>query len=205
MNNIIVVFANSVKHGKHCVAGKDIVTKKWYRPVSSEDGAELSGEQIRYANKFGKYSVKPLQKIEMSFLRHVPLMHQPENYLISNNEWQQKYSINIQEVAQYLDNPVDLWGCGNSICAESILNSEIKIYNSLYLVQVKSSNLYITEENKRRISFTYNNIEYDLPVTDPNFDKIERCEQVYHNVLCVSLGERFTRTNRHYKIVASIL
>ena len=40
MRKVIVVFANSVKHGKHCVAGKDVQSKKWIRPVSNAEGAE---------------------------------------------------------------------------------------------------------------------------------------------------------------------
>jgi len=205
MKKTVVIFANSVKHGAHCVAGKDVVTKKWYRPVSSEDGCELSDDQVKYRNKYGTYSVKPLQKIEMSFENHVPLVNQPENYKISSEVWRQRYSIDIQDVVEFLDHPADLWGKGKAISADSISKGEVQINNSLYLVQVNSSKLYSTPDNKRRIKFIYNDIDYDLPVTDPNFDKIKKGDQIYHNILCVSLGERYSVTNMHYKIVASIL
>jgi hypothetical protein len=37
----IVVFANSVKHGNSCV-GKCTRTGEWIRPVSNNEGAEIS-------------------------------------------------------------------------------------------------------------------------------------------------------------------
>lgn len=37
--------ANFIKHGQHCVAGKCVNTGKWIRPVSNQQGAELSHEQ----------------------------------------------------------------------------------------------------------------------------------------------------------------
>ena len=37
----IVILAKSVKHGNHCVAGKCVRSKRWYRPVSTIDGEEL--------------------------------------------------------------------------------------------------------------------------------------------------------------------
>jgi hypothetical protein len=63
----IIVLANSVKHGQHCVAGKCINTGNWVRPVSNANGAELSHEQAKYQNPYGTFGVKPLQKIRMGF------------------------------------------------------------------------------------------------------------------------------------------
>ncbi|BDS30909.1 dual OB domain-containing protein [Aeromonas caviae] len=105
----VVVFANSIKHGQHCVAGKCVNTGKWIRPVSNQQGAELSHEQAKYQNPYGIYGVKPLQKIKMGFSHHVPLLHQPENFLIDGNRWKQNYSIGIADLSNYVDEPTDLW------------------------------------------------------------------------------------------------
>ena len=43
----MVVFANSVKHGKHCVAGKLIDSNEWIRPEANDLGAELNNKQIK--------------------------------------------------------------------------------------------------------------------------------------------------------------
>lgn len=42
MVKTIVVLAKSIKHGKYCVAGKDINSNEWVRPVLDRSGAELS-------------------------------------------------------------------------------------------------------------------------------------------------------------------
>nr|NIT59809.1 hypothetical protein [Fodinibius sp.]NIW44775.1 hypothetical protein [Gammaproteobacteria bacterium]NIW97406.1 hypothetical protein [Phycisphaerae bacterium]NIY28392.1 hypothetical protein [Fodinibius sp.] len=122
----VIVLANSVKHGQHCVAGKCLSTGRWIRPVSNEQGAELSHDQAKYQNPYGTYGVKPLQKIRMGFSRHVPLPHQPENFLIDGNLWQQNYSIGVAELPNYLDTPADLWGNGNRVQHASII---LELYN----------------------------------------------------------------------------
>ncbi len=62
MNTTVVIFANSVKHEKHCVAGKDVDSHSWIRPVSDTEGAELSDQQCFCENPHGRFKVKPLQK-----------------------------------------------------------------------------------------------------------------------------------------------
>jgi len=198
----IVVLANSVKHKQHCVAGKCLNTGRWIRPVSNAQGAELDREQAKYKNPYGIYEVKPLQKIRMGFSQHVPLPHQPENYLIDGNLWQQNYSIGIDELSNYIDNPNDLWGEKNRVQHAQITLGFYNVSQSLYLVQVEKLNLYHTDSRKRRASFTYNNIDYDLAVTDPKFDEIVRKHHEAKGILCVSLGEEYQ--GYCYKLVATI-
>ncbi len=198
----VIVLANSVKHGQHCVAGKCLSTGRWIRPVSNEQGAELSHDQAKYQNPYGTYGVKPLQKIRMGFSRHVPLPHQPENFLIDGNLWQQNYSIGVAELPNYLDTPADLWGNGNRVQHASIILELYNITQSLYLVQVEELNLYNTDEGKRRAAFVYNGMNYDLAVTDPKFDEIIQEQREVNGILCISLGEEYQ--GHCYKLVATI-
>ncbi len=194
----IIVLANSVKHGQHCVAGKCVNTGNWIRPVSDANGAELSDEQVKYQNPYGTFGVKPLQKIRMGFSQHVPLSHQPENYLIDGNLWQQNYSIGEADLAAHLDTPSDLWGDGNRVQHSLITMEYYNIAQSLYLVQVDNLNL----DDKRRASFYYNGTNYDLAVTDPEFDNILREQREVNGILCISLGEEYQ--GYCYKLVATI-
>lgn len=198
----IVILAKSVKHQNHCVAGKCIINKKWYRPVSTVTGGELNNEQVMVQNIHGAYRVKPLQKVEMSFLNHVPLLQQPENHLIDGNIWQQKYKIHLNEIDQYLDRPDDIWGLGNRVDYSLIESNYIHIHQSLYLVQAQNISLYYDGERKRRASFQYNGIDYDLPVTDPEFYNIVNEDKDFKGILCISLGEEYH--GYCYKIVATI-
>ena len=202
MKKTIVVFANSIKYQKHCVAGKCILTKQWVRPVSNIEGAELTNKQITYANKYGRYLVKPKQKIEMSFISYAPIPHQPENYIIDNFQWKQRYKIEDSEISEYLDTPNSLWGVYNKIPYSQIVSKEIIISQSLYLVKTKDLTLYKTEENRRRASFNYNGKKYNFPVTDPNFDKIMTQKISTLGLLCISLSGNFN--GYCYKLVATI-
>ena len=208
MKKTLVVFANSVKHGKHCVAGKDIQTGNWIRPVSNATGAELDDEQCRCVNPHGKFLVKPLQKVEIELLAHYPLLNQPENFLVDNAEWKQRYNIEAHEVNKYLDSPDTLWGEGNKVVFSHIESGAVKIEQSLYLVKVDNLEIYKKIDNKRRVSFSYKGSRYDLPVTDPNFDHHLNNPQ-HQNILCVSLGEKYLPKGGEnyscYKIVASII
>lgn len=197
----IVVLANSVKHGQHCVAGKCVNTGKWIRPVSDVHGGELSHDQARYRNPYGMYGVKPLQKIRMGFAQHVPLLHQPENYLIDGNLWMQNYSIVKTDLPNHLDEPSSLWGEGDRVQHLRITQGLYRVNQSLYLVRVDGLDLY-TNEDRRRASFSYNGINYDLAVTDPQFDKIVREHTDVSGILCVSLGEEYQ--GYCYKLVATI-
>lgn len=208
MRKVIVVFANSVKHGKHCVAGKDIQTGNWIRPVRDAAGAELDHDQCICVNPYGRYMVKPLQKVEIELVAHSPLVNQPENFLIGNAEWMQRYKIEANEIINYLDSPETLWGTGNRVAFSEVESDTIHITQSLYLVKVDSLDIYKNMDGKRRASFSYNGNNYDLPVTDPNFDNQLQNPQ-HQSILCVSLGEKYDPTGEGnyscYKIVATII
>ncbi len=202
MQKEIVVLANSVKHGKHCVAGKCLTTGEWIRPVASAQGEELTSQQIMVKNKYGTFPVKPLQKVKMQLDYHAPLgNHQPENYVISGQVWRQDFKIDASDLKHLLDYPDSLWGESNRIACDEAK----KGYHgngSLLLVQVTNLRLS-TSSGKRRASFTYNGTEYDFPVTDPNFDALHGKIKIHKSaVLTISLGENFN--DYCYKIIAAI-
>ena len=203
MKKTLVIFANSVKHHQHCVAGKDISTKEWIRPVGDKNGCELKDEQTKYQNKYGKYLVKPLQKMEIEFLEQVPLKHQPENYIVSNKIWEQNYKIDREDIENFLDNPNDLWLDGVSINDrvnyQLIQNGNIQITQSLYLIKVNG--LQVNKEH-RRATFNYNGVNYSLSITDPKVQYFNKDNEEFY-YLVISLGEEFK--GYCYKLVASIL
>jgi hypothetical protein len=198
----MVVFANSFKHGKHCVAGKLIDSNEWIRPVANDLGAELNNQQIKYRNPYGEFLTKTLQIIKFTYLKHVPLINQPENYLIDDQVWKQNYSINESEINGYLDMPSDLWGSEDRVNYNEILNKKIVIKQSLYLVKVDNFKLYKNSNNKRRACFDYNKVPYDLAVTDPFFEKNFSRINELQNILCISLGEEYRGSC--FKLVAAI-
>lgn len=209
-NAEIVILANSIKFGKHCVAGKLVGTQHWIRLVSNKQGSELDDGHVLVCNPYGAYPVKVLQKVYVKILSEEPLINQPENCLIDTNvHWRQNFKIDRAELDQYIDNPRFLfWEAGDSLSYTEIQNGNIKINNSLFLVRVRNLRLFTNvfkEKIRRKAEFLYNGIVYNLSVTDPNFDNLYHNQQHYEEaVLCVSLGVPFHVDNCCYKIVATI-
>ncbi|EHK8987358.1 hypothetical protein KCU38_004461 [Vibrio vulnificus] len=196
----LVILAKSIKHQAYCVAGKCLATGQWVRPVSSASGGAISAQQSQVTNPYGTYSLNVLQNVEIDFSSHSPLINQPENYLISNKAWLQRFNTSLSALGQYLDTPASLWGQSDRVSYMLIRLGMVPVPQSLYLVKVTNLNLYFNNFNKRRASFTYNSINYDLAVTDPNFSVL--IDAKLQSILCISLGEN--HQGSCFKLVASI-
>jgi len=199
----IVILAISIKHGNRCVAGKCLTTGRWVRPVATVDGAALNYNQIKCRNPHGLFRIKTLQRVNMQFESAVPLVNQPENHLIAaNSEWQQDYRIDPSDLTGLLDDPISIWGEGNRLSYNAIVQNKCKPEQSLFLIQTEGLALYYSDENKPRVRFTYKGIPYDLPATDPQFDTISREQRDTMGILCISLAEE--HYGYCYKIAAAI-
>ena len=148
-----------------------------------------------------------LKVLKIEVTKSCPLPHQPENYLIAGNVWEQVSPFKFEEIpSNFLGYPVDLWGVSDRVDANAI--KQIAISQSLYLVKVENLQTEViideNQDTRRRVSFDYNSIHYDLACTDPNFDAIQNGQKAHNNILCISLGELFDATGCHHKIVAGI-
>ena len=210
----LVIFANSVKTGQHCVAGKEIKTKQWVRPVSSENGGSLSDSIVKYPNKGRLWEVKPLDKILIKFNKPAPLKNQPDNWMISEQTWETRYKITRDEVYSYRDTPENLWlkqDClqdrQDRVDFESIKTGNYKISQSLYLIFVDKINLYtrnrLDKGLQTRGNFEYNGMQYDFALTDPNFFHDLNQKTLENKFLCISLGAELN--GYCYKIIASVI
>lgn len=197
----IVVFANSVKHENSCVAGKCTKTKEWIRPVSNAQGGEISNEQTIKASG---YRLQILDKVKVDLSHHAPLDHQTENHVINQTQWVDAFFIRNHQVEDYLDAPDNLWGIGDRVSHDEIVNNQ-EVTNSLYLVEVEELELFKNRYDKRRARFSYGGINYDLAVTGREFDKhfVTNSTFLRDVIICVSLGENYE--GDCYKLVASII
>ena len=212
-NKRIVCFANSRKLNGRCIAGKDIKTGDWIRPVSNSLTGELSIEQIEY--KDGSLP-EIFDIIEIPLTNYLPGNHQKENYLIANRLWKKIEKLGADLVNNYLDKPETLWNItgykNDRVTNESII--ENKIENSLYLIETNYLKINRTQnyrgEIQLRALFSYKNNSYDLVITDLNMEDAyrDRKEGIYKIkntkiFLCVSLGEEFHGCC--YKLVAAVI
>lgn len=202
MKKQVIILASSIKHDGLCVAGRVLGSGKWIRLVGDQLGAELKKEQALISNKYGTFGVKPMQIVEVDLKQHVPLMHQPENCLVHEGIWQQQYKILASQLPAYSDTPENLWGTSNLVAHGDISSGKLEIKQSLYLIHADEIQ-FSSDNNKKRITFEYSGVEYNLPSTDPNFFALKSGDMKHHGYVCVSLGEIYNEN--HYKIAAAIL
>ncbi|MGC6409042.1 dual OB domain-containing protein [Bisgaard Taxon 45] len=201
MKKTIIILAKSIKNGHFCIAGKDIKTHEWIRPVSTQEGGAITEEQskLTFEGARSSYSCKLLHQAEISFSSHVAQKYHPENYLIDGSQWIHKYNYNSEELNNLLDYPNDLW------VKETRIPVDTPVTSSLYFIKVSDLKLYRDHNGKRRTDFIYKNFQYkSIPCTDPSFDgRLMNDHIFYENAFIVlSLGEPYK--GFHYKLVASI-
>ena len=208
MLKTVVVLTKSSKNKGYCVAGIDTYNGQWVRFVSDNEASHgaLSFEDIRYSN--GDVC-KPLDVVEVKVKQHLPLMFQPENYLIDSsscwkkrNEWRiyDVIQIHPDEIAPYLYGSLDPYVNEDGIR---------QIGYSLTLIKV--SQLMINQtinrdgQLKTKASFLYNVKQYrTYAVTDPRYYSVPDstvCERAY---LVVSLPDQPKPENCYYKFIAQI-
>jgi len=225
----ILILANSRRPGGSCIAGKDIATKRWIRPIGNGDNHAITkrNQCIQYPcdNRRGcpdclNYC-KPnvLNIVRVDLRNHVPNGHQNENYINNHNfQWRLNNRNNI-DCYEYLDNPNTLWE--NETSTSNGLFDRVKdigsCNNSLYLIQPETFGIHVIDEgynNEQKIrlrgEFEYNGIKYNIRITDSNYEDeyLTRNLGYYsliseNHFLCISLAE----TEYHgyyYKLIAGI-
>ncbi len=209
----MVILANSIKHKRYCVAGKDIRTGEWIRPVATANGEGLSKDCIAVENPYGTFMAKPLQIVEMDLGRHVPLVTQPENYLADGRRWRQRYTCERSRLQIIADTPDHLW----MYAAESYrfprgVLKRVKKHQSLYLVFVEAVEFRVSANTygRKRIlaSFIYNGQRYQMSVTDPRYASYFSYDigyewQEHGRYLCLSQTDDYH--GYCYKVVAAVL
>lgn len=214
----VVCLANSTKKGGRCLAGKDIETGEWIRPVGDRpSGAVWSSE---YALQGGGLC-KLLDVVDIPLLRAEPRGHQTENHVIdAGYYWGKTGQFSWTGLPEFLDRPTSLWL--NNARTKPGLNDCIpeanaaRLTNSLFLIEPEDFSVVVGVEHagtpyaKRGVrgKFRYRGVNHSLRVTHPEADAIFRrkpdgdypLENVY---LCISLTEPFD-DHRCHKLVAAI-
>lgn len=202
----IVCLANSRKLGARCVAGKELGTGVWVRPVGPREGLAIRLAEQRLPD--GSIPAV-LDVLEVPLLRATPAVHQPENWEIdSEHAWTRVDRLAMGDVASLQDRPLSLWGTGSS--SASGLNDRIPATDpvdaSLHLIRVEDLYLEVTGYRTRG-QFTYSGAEYLFSVTDPTIEEAYAQTPGRHPVgaalLTVSLGEPFG--SYCYKFIAAVI
>lgn len=208
----MVCLANSRKTGGRCVAGIDLRSGKWIRPVN-DNGESLSLKDISYED--GSVS-QLLEVVEVPLIRHQPLYYQPENWIIDKTVyWSKLGELTPQRLEDYCDAPpLIFYDARDRLPKESVLSNRVS--RSLCLIRVESVCFVKKWGMSRsfpqiRAEFEYGGAWYSLVVTDDAWEQkfrgrgIELGRYPYNEpfLLTISLGEEFQ--GQHYKLVAGVI
>ena len=179
------ILANSIKHYPSvCIAGREITSTgkryeigPWIRPVSHHNEGALAPKEVWLKQK---RSPRVFDFVEIGFSQKCVDPLQPENWLIdSGNSWKSVNNSYERPTLEWLvEHPNEIWLApgerSDRITSDAL--RRLRPSQSLYLVHVPKVNVSLGwrlwDEHykaRRRAIFTYNDVEYDLGITDPIF------------------------------------
>jgi len=215
----IVCLANSYKHGNRCVAGLDLRTREWLRPVSPLADGSLEPRHYRLDDHT---DARLLDVIEIDVESPCARNCHPEDWLLAPREWtllrRPLDAPDWRSLARALSKGPDvLGGCRDRLYASTVNKRGLRA--SLALVRPDDLWWWIRESNGRRkyrALFRLDRVRYELALTDPAWiaqlsllpDGLHRHELFFpdgapETLLTISLSEEFERF--HYKLVAGVV
>lgn len=203
----LLCLAYSRKYSARCVAGLRLDTLDWIRPVSGEEHGALAAADCRL--DAGR-PPRPLDLIDVPLRRRAPERHQPENWIVGDRRWKLVEELPVDAAAEYLDEVITdgpdlLEDTDDSLDWDWIQANGVD--ESLAVVRVRPR-FRLNPWGKLRASFELRNANYDLAVTDvaPWVAAVRDSGGFAPRkdwYLTISLGERFDRKNRAYKLIAA--
>lgn len=198
----IVVFANSIKHQiGRSIAGRIIGDENdgpgygpWIRPVSRIGKGELYPQHFTLED--GEI---PSVFDTIRIFVDVPAndITQPENWFVSDNRTWKRHDWDMGWMLKdFIENPQNLWLVpeekSDRVRREYLDDNPLE--QTLYLLKLQDA--VISEiDNKYRLRFLVNCIEYDLAITDPQVKNIIGNEPyfiLHHALVCVSITPTFS-------------
>ncbi len=217
MNREIIVLAKSSKHNDYCIAGIDLSTGKWIRPISlnaSKEGA-IPLRDITYKN--GE-TVQIFDIIKIDITHHKPTKAQPENYVYNPLvPWVKIDRTTLEEVTKFrgYDQPgMIFYNMGKEVSETELEDKQAKKH-SLLFVNVKNSCVFVKTfqpgKPRYQFNFVYNNINYEyFKISDrkviSSLDNVGDGRYNHKTNLPVvfSLTGKYQLTGRYYKMVAQM-
>lgn len=179
----IVILANSRRHNGHCIAGKDLNTGEWIRPINILGRGQQRIDQSAFLDiDFQKLVGDPLGPklldcVRIGFGERCGDYCQPENQYVDGNPWRNLYSFFPQRIPELIDEPPVRFIGQNDPYSDYIPAREIitkPLEHSLNLIRIiRSSNNIETIHRtsyrgnpQHRLKFEYESKTYNFSITD---------------------------------------
>lgn len=163
MKKIIVVLAKSAKAGNFCVAGIELGSNNWIRPVTSDE--EIQGAVPAAALTCeDKTEVQPLDLVQIEFTEKAAGEVQPENFYFAGT-WKKFGHWSLSEFEKYcgLDRTEFIFYNDSRRIEPSTLSSFAR-HKSLLILPIENISLKAEQFDdgvKFRASFNYNGTRYE--------------------------------------------
>lgn len=215
----IVILANSRKHSGSCIAGIDLKSGKWVRPINnpirkrSDPTAFKDADFIKLCGD--SFGPQLLDCYSIKFSKRIPSINQPENELIEREEWRFSQRLPLK----YLENLISPDPCEWMYNPKSISKIEMEsnpVSSSLTLLHLNEADnepkVYYTEANgypQTRLEFTYEDVAFNLSLTDYTYPILRRDhsdeEMLEDFYVTVGIGELYSLTSSYHKFVVGFM
>ena len=216
----ILCLANSRKLMGRCVAGLNISTMQWVRPVSTSSDGTLSAHQCILESGD---EVTVLDVIKVSLIRPRPDPYQPENWVLANEPWHLVRRLTPVAadgvLARVTVSGPEIFGNRSDRVASEVLR-QTPAQASLVLVAPENIQWHVTANIKgkrqNRAYFKLQDCFYDLPITDLKWEeRLAVLHPGFHSrdvaglrssdrvLFTLSLGEPFN--GNCFKLVAAVI
>ena len=195
----LLLLANSIKMGERCIAGIDVDSGKWIRPVINNESRSVPN----ILTEISGVSLRPGDLVEIEVGKPMPLPHHPEDVeLVGSIALVKKSAIldfavliknELAKPNQLLESARDRYSI-NEIAASSMQNS--------LAISLGRNIRFFEDFGKKRVRFESGGVNWSLAQTD---DKRTDFDPLPEALICISLGEPFERTNAHHKLAAGII
>ena len=213
----VLCLANSKKLGGRCIAGIDVDSGRWIRPVHRRQGGEFYPYELLYEDGS---SIDLLDVFQFAEKGEAGTLYHPEDVL-AEGAWDFDRPASAKDfklVKESLDSGPELLGsCGDSLAEPT--DPEDAIEASLAVIRPGGRIIFRKEHRfnkaKFRVNFKLNGQFYDLALTDPailtRMSKLSDGDYQPDAIgvdanpyLTISLSEPFEVTGRCYKLVAAV-
>ena len=228
----IVILANSRRHDGHCIAGKDIATGEWIRPINILGRGKIRSDQAAFLKEdfqplgLDNFGPQLLDCVRVGFGNDCPLYYQPENKFIDGNAWEKTGRFSPHRISELIDKAEHCFLRDTDthhayIPAIELVTAPPAIsLNFLHLTR-RANNVEIIHTTKQgknpqhRLKFDYGSKSYNLVITDYRYESLvaqsknDDARFFDDFYITLGLGEKFspydTNLELHYRFIVGIV
>jgi len=215
----IVILANSRKHSGSCIAGIDLKSGKWVRPINNPSRNRTDPTAFKAADFIklcgDSFGPQLLDCYSIKFSKKIPSINQPENELIEREEWRFSKRLSLKSLEDLISPDPCEWMCNPKSISKKEMESN-PVSSSLTLLHLNEADnepkIYCTEANgypQTRLEFTYEDVAFNLSLTDHTYyilrEKHSDEEMLKDFYVSVGIGELYSRTSCYHKLAVGFM